>query len=78
MRYGNGTLYLQIKLLQEPRDLKLEAEILSQKIAMRSEFTKNNQSEKYIFGCKILTVREKKIPLTLSVWYYNTPILQIL
>jgi hypothetical protein len=35
---------------------------LSQNIAPRSEFIKNNMSEKYIFGCKSLTMHKKKNP----------------
>jgi hypothetical protein len=44
----------------KPRDPQLEAEILSQKITLISEFRKNIENEKHIIGFKSLTVREKK------------------
>ena len=43
-----------------PRDLKLDAEIPSQKITLSSDFIKNVENEKQYYGCKFLTVRKKK------------------
>ncbi len=37
---------------KEPRDLKLEAEVISQKIAVRSDFIKNYENKKLIFAYK--------------------------
>jgi len=44
----------------KPRDLKLDAEILSQKITLNIEFIQNIESEKYYYDNKFLTVLEKK------------------
>jgi hypothetical protein len=52
--------FIEIQTVTEPRDRQLEAEILSQKITLISEFRKNIANEKHIIGSKSLTVREKK------------------
>jgi hypothetical protein len=39
--------------------MQLEAEILSQKITLISEFRKNSENKKHIIGYKSLTVSEK-------------------
>jgi hypothetical protein len=44
---------------KEPKDLKLEAEVISQRIAIRSDLIKNIMKIKYIFASKLLTVRKK-------------------
>ena len=44
-----------------PRDLKLDAEIPSQKITLSSDFIINIENEKYYYGCKFLRVCKKKI-----------------
>jgi hypothetical protein len=53
--------FIKIPTVTEPRDRQLEAEILSQKITLISDFRKNIENEKHIIGSKSLTVREKKI-----------------
>jgi hypothetical protein len=52
--------FSKIPTVTEPRDPQLEAEILSQKITLMSEFRKNIENEKHLIGFKFLTVREKK------------------
>ncbi len=52
--------FIEITTVTEPRDLQLEAEILSQKITLISEFRKNIENEQHIIGSKSLTVCEKK------------------
>ncbi len=44
---------------KEPRNLKLEAEVTSQKIALRSDSIKKIMNYKLIFPCKLLTVHKK-------------------
>ena len=44
----------------KPRDPKLDAEILGQKITLSSDFIKNDEKEKQYYGCKFLSVREKE------------------
>jgi hypothetical protein len=52
--------FIEIPTVTEPRDCQLEAEILSQKITLISEFRKNIENEKHIIGSKSSTVRENK------------------
>jgi hypothetical protein len=51
--------FIKIPTVTEPRDRQLEAEILSQKITLISDFRKNIENKKHIIGSKSLTVREK-------------------
>jgi hypothetical protein len=51
--------FIEIPTVTELRDCQLEAEILSQKITLISEFRKNIEDEKHIISCKSLTVCEK-------------------
>ncbi len=44
---------------KEPRNLKPEAEVISQKIALRSDSIQKIMNYKLIFACKLLTVHEK-------------------
>ncbi len=52
--------FSKIPTVTDPRDPQLEAEILSQKETLISEFRKNIENEKHIIGFKSLTVREKR------------------
>ncbi len=51
--------FVEIPTVTESRDCQLEAEFLSQKITLITEFRKNIEKEKHIIGSKSLTVREK-------------------